>query len=93
MQIKELISEQQPIGTVGTTAGMAQPIGQTPTVSQNPATNGAPVSAVTPQSQAAILAQQRKERDQQKKTVADQIKALQQQLQTLQKQQQELSRG
>lgn len=36
MKIIELISEQGTVGTVGSTTGMTQPIGQAPTISQNP---------------------------------------------------------
>ena len=92
MKIQELIQEQQPVGAVGTTAGFTQPIGQTPSVSQNPSMTGNVQSLNDPKLQAATLAQQRQEKDRKKKEVADQIKAMQQQLQNLQKQQQDLNK-
>lgn len=39
MRIRELFLEQQPIGSVGTTSGMTQPVGTPPTISQNPSAN------------------------------------------------------
>lgn len=92
MKIADLISEQQTVGTVGTTSGFTQPIGQTPTVSQNPTMTGNVQALSDPKLQAATLAKQRQDKENQKKQVADQIKALQQQLQTLQKQQQDLNK-
>lgn len=92
MKIQELIQEQQPVGTVGTTSGFTQPIGQTPSVSQNPSMTGNVQALTDPKLQAATLAQQRQEKDRKKKEVADQIKAMQQQLQNLQKQQQDLNK-
>lgn len=92
MKIADLILEQQPVGTIGTTAGFTQPVGQTPTVSQNPAVTGNTQALADPKLQAATLAKQKQDKDAQKKQVADQIKTLQQQLQTLQRQQQDLNR-
>lgn len=39
MRISELVFEQTPIGTVGSTAGMTQPVGKVEPVSQTPSTN------------------------------------------------------
>lgn len=92
MKIQDLIQEQQPVSTVGTTAGFTQPIGQPPAVSQNPTMSGNVQALTDPKLQAVTLAQQRQEKDRKKKEVADQIKAMQQQLQNLQKQQQDLNK-
>ena len=92
MKIYELVQEQQPIGAVGTTSGFTQPIGQPPSVSQNPSMSGNVQALTDPKLQAATLAQQKQDREQKKKEVADQIKSMQQQLQNLQKQQQDLNK-
>lgn len=92
MKIQELIKEQQTVGAVGTTAGFTQPIGQPPSVSQNPTMSGNVQALTDPKLQAATLAQQKQEKERKKKEIADQIKAMQQQLQAMQKQQQDLNR-
>ena len=93
MKIFELIAEE---GTIGSTTGAVTPVSQTPapTTGQQPGSKlTGNVGALTdPKMQAAMLAQQQKQKQQQKQQVADQIKAMQQQLQALQKQQQDLNR-
>lgn len=94
MRIIDLL-EQQSMGTIGSTVGATQPVGQTPSTSQNTSLSGNVQALNDPKmkaAQAAALAQQKKDRENQKKQVADQIKALQQQLQSMQKQQQDLNK-